>query len=1742
MVATVVELKSSALAVSYYEKDGYYAKDSPEHREASFWQGAAARDAGLGGHVLPGEFEDVLAGWVPGTDILLGRMREGENDHRPGWDITFSAPKSVSLEALAIGDRRVIRAHDDAVRATLAWIETDLLQTRGWDPVTRRRPRVAAHGMIVAGFRHLASRDRDPQLHTHCVLANMTRNASGEWRSVEPTRIRRSAKLIGAYYRNELAMRLQAMGMAVTPTLVGRVPGFELAGYDRRFLDAFSGRRREILAHLERLGLPYTPQLAQMAALHTRRRKEDVGLSELVPEWRARARALGLTRDKAVLRPARPLDPDTGRQVPAVEVPPPDLPANELRSLRRAPKLPALPRDAGLAELGKAHAPAAETGTPLSPAPETGVLEAVARAVDHVSERRTAIPEAEIRAVALGHAPGRYGLAEIDAAIGRLVAGGELVAVERRGMDRAFVTERAVRSERRVLELMRAGRGKGRVIADEGEVEAYLGESRLTEGQKEAVRTVLLSDDLTVGVQGHAGSGKTTMLRAVMALMGETAIHGLAPSAAAARVLAREAGIPARTLQYFLARFGDVTEGEPLARARRAYAGSVLAVDECSMIDTGRMEALLGIAARLGVARVVLVGDTAQLRAVDAGQPFRLLQKAGMRTATMDKVLRQRDPELLAAVMHARHGEAGAAIRGLGEERVVEVPRERLGEEAARRWLALEAEQRDDTLILAPTHEIRRRANAAVRDGLADDGTLRGRALEIDRLVDRGLTRPEAAELSSYEPGDTLVFHRDAYGCRKDDVCVVTGHEDGTVILHHPDGEERRFRPAGNARNYLGLFDTEPIEIRAGERIRWTRNRKAPRARSSLPRTRSGGHPRAPDLVNGGEAVIVDIDYRRVRFRDGDGTEFNLALDDPHLRHLDHAYCSTVHAAQGRTAGAAIAVLDAGGVADRALFHVEISRARDAFLLLTDDREALIETLEAGGGDGDGALEALGIDPAAAPAVDPETFAALTGDWRGLAERAEEANTLPFFVPGYREVMARAAALAEIEDLPADMRRFVESMLEDHRAHLARDREIRSLMEGIRGNRHRRPELGWAASAQGCPVEALPAHAEWRDRGAALAEAGRAMLAGLGETDTPGHLRAMPGGEAALEAAVQGLERVRLVDEAERFGRLWTDLRDGAARIGLPELLAEGHAEVARLGERLEAETGLDASARAAVADWRETRDAQAALAGEVRALPGRIADWAERRAELAPDPADAARAAWRGEGADLARAAEAMLGPDSAHAPWVDAAAGARDGIGREIGAVRETLVDDRHVGFAWLTEEVGRRQDATGIASFHQTRYRETIAEARAFANEANLSDDRRRGVDAWLDYHARNAPLAEEIGAWPDRADALIADIPERPATLDALTGWQARAEALLGEAAAMRAQDSAHAPHLAAMGDQRASIEAAQARLDAASVGVAMREIAVFEAAVQRSAAETAGIAYDAPDYGAMIGRARALDERGDLPGDTRAAVDAVLARDAAWQADRERIGALLDAAAAAESARNALVAGPATGSQRGMAEWENWHKDAAAVAREAAAITAEIPQRDRDAHLAARGAAPDAVEAAGKDAGARIAADRACAELLGRIEGNRHEARARGIAESATEKWPGIEADARALLGTGRLPMIDSVWLEREIDREDAHRAPETRHGRDTADRRYEAFQRWLEAHDAEAKRLGLDRREAPGWDALVEQAREIVVAPGLSAQHRDDLRDLIAADRDARQTQDRHVQPPQQGQGRGMGF
>ena len=590
---------------------------------------------------------------------------------------------------------------------TLDWIEETLLQTRGYDPETGRRPRVKGRGMAAALFRHIASRNLDPQLHTHAVIANMTRDGEGRWKSIEPTELHRNAILIGAYYRDQLARRLIGKGYSILPAMAGRIRSFEIAGYDLRVRNAFSTRRKEMEAYMDEKGWDHGQAAAQIAALATRKRKAEPLHAMLRTIWAARAEELG--------------------EVPIV------------RRSRGRVSLPAVP----------------------------SALKIAWQAMRHLEERQSVFAAHQLEALALGHSPGRHTLEAVRDAIGCLVRDAHLVEARFRRTDRAFVTDRALKAERAVISAMKTGVGDGMALALEKAIAARLAGAGLTEGQEEAVRTILLTPDRIVGVQGRAGTGKTTMLRHVRALAGKRFVMGLAPSTAATRVLERETGMPTETLQWFLARCRAVESlgtspgqagaggGPVIERLKERYRGAVLVLDEASMVSTDQMKRLMRIAEELEVARLVLVGDRSQLRAVEAGQPFRLLQKAGMTTAVMNEILRQRTPALRGAVTAVLEGEPGEAVELLGSS-VHEVPWDELGTKAAEAWLSLDADTRARTLLVAPTHELRAEINAAVREALAEEGVLRGKALRIDRLVGLGMTRAEMADVRNYREGDTV--------------------------------------------------------------------------------------------------------------------------------------------------------------------------------------------------------------------------------------------------------------------------------------------------------------------------------------------------------------------------------------------------------------------------------------------------------------------------------------------------------------------------------------------------------------------------------------------------------------------------------------------------------------------------------------------------------------------------------------------------------------------------------------------------------------------------------------------------------------------------------------------------------------------------------------------------------------------------------------------------------------------------
>ena len=469
MVASIGVIASASQGVSYFERDGYYARNDPVHKEASAWVGKGAEALGLSGPVDPDTFQAILEGKVPDGPHLGKRGKDGEIKHCPGRDVTMSAPKSVSLLALIGGDERIVAAHDRAVNTTLGWIEENAILTRMQDGTTEAMVHTGDHKTVAATFRHDTSRNLDPQLHTHCVIANMVQGADNRWRTMVNDGLYRQQKAISAIYRAELAEGLGRLGYELGRTHAdGR---FEIAGVPREVIEAFSTRRAEIEAAMKDRGFDDpsdNKSLADRAALMTRAAKLDVDKGALRQVWERQAQSLGFSL-LAIMDKAAEREPETSTWAPA----------------------------------GREALVAGE---------EYFVTGAVDWAVEHLSERQAVFSHADLLAATLSQEPGSATVREAECAIEVLERDGKLHGAIGPEHGRHWATEAAVAREWETVERMREGKNAGERLMRRWVAAAKLHRGRLNEGQKAAVKLLLSSTDRVVGVQGYAGTGKTTML------------------------------------------------------------------------------------------------------------------------------------------------------------------------------------------------------------------------------------------------------------------------------------------------------------------------------------------------------------------------------------------------------------------------------------------------------------------------------------------------------------------------------------------------------------------------------------------------------------------------------------------------------------------------------------------------------------------------------------------------------------------------------------------------------------------------------------------------------------------------------------------------------------------------------------------------------------------------------------------------------------------------------------------------------------------------------------------------------------------------------------------------------------------------------------------------------------------------------------------------------------------------------
>jgi conjugative relaxase-like TrwC/TraI family protein len=880
---TISKPLSSTQAQTYHAKEFTAAEQNYWKQQDTIqgeWRGKLAEEFGLSGAVGALEFSRLAEGQHPATGEQLVRHRavreykteDGRTvtpvEHRAGWDATFSAPKSVSLTALVGGDDEVRQAHRQAVAFALNELEpyTQARIGGNYAPETTGR-------FVAATFEHDTARPVDgyaaPQLHTHSVIFNMTEREDGTMRALQPRSLFETQQFATAVYQSHLTYQLRTLGYEIEP---GRSGAPEIKGYSQEYLDASSPRRQQIVEAVARSGFS-GPEAAEIAAHNTRDGKQILSPAEVVAAHRQIAVEYGNQAETIVA---------------------------EAQSRRK----------------GKAHQNSIEERTQKASS-------ALTFARDKGFEREAVLDERAIFVDAIRRGMGEMTYPEIRANFEARITSGEFreMAGSKQSAGRHFTTAGTIQAEREIIGSVRDGQGQApQLMSIQEAIPLTETHQHLNPTQRKAAEQILTSRDQIQGLQGSAGSGKTSTLAVIRqgAEQNGYAVEGFAPTSRAAHQL-REAGITADTLQGFLARARN--QSDPSQK-------HLYMVDESSLASTEQMRDFL---ARIRAEdKVLLIGDVRQHQGVDAGKPFEQLQQSGMKMALLDRIVRQKDSELLKAVEHLSKGEIEVGVRMLRQQgRVAEIA------DAEQRISAIAktyAARPENTIIVSPDNASRRAINQAARQELQEAGVLDKADRTLRVLVPRSeMTGADRAWAARYQPGDVLHYIRGSkeHGIEGGSYAqvVITNPADNLVTVRRADGEVVSYDPS-RLRGISAYREIER-EFAVGDRVQLT----------------------APNLdlqvANRDLGTLQSFnDQGRIQLRMDSGKD--ISFDPREMRHFDHGYAVTSHSSQGLTAERVLINMDTKvhpELINGRFAYVSVSRASQDARIFTNDAANLAESL-----------------------------------------------------------------------------------------------------------------------------------------------------------------------------------------------------------------------------------------------------------------------------------------------------------------------------------------------------------------------------------------------------------------------------------------------------------------------------------------------------------------------------------------------------------------------------------------------------------------------------------------------------------------------------------------------------------------------------------------------------------------------------------------------------------------------------
>lgn len=903
---SIQPLKSAEGAASYYTAQfDYYASDAT----AMQWFGRGSQMLQLQGSIDKEKMLSLLEGKLPNGQVL----QNPQGEHRPGFDMTFSAPKSVSLLVGLDAAPELVRFHDDAVKHALSHIESEFAEAR-----VSRNGEVyyeKTGNLVVATFRQPSSRANDPALHTHCVTMNMTfwggvaKSLASDSKRIHGVveQIQNNAHYCGLIYRQHLANSLKEAGFKLRMTGSGL---FEIDGVPEEVLHEFSKRRGAIENLMNDEGWEGA-KLASKATLLTRQGKEEHDLSALKADWHARAEALGFDAKAFIVNREQQTSSNLFSTI-----------KDRLRTLFSSKN--------------------------KEPSEQEAANACVQVAIETLSQRTAVFTERALKAESLKHSlvhDKPIAQKAIDEAIFHEKKAQNLYeARDPVSQQSILTTPWLLTLEAESITRIENNKGIVKPIATQKAVDAFQKSidarrtQPMTNSQKEAMRLILTSKDRYLAIQGYAGVAKTTMLSQARLLIEEQGyqLRGITVASSAANELQTKAGIKSDVFPLVHQELKNVSPG--------SLTKTIFIVDEASMLSSAQGHELIKRVELTG-ARLVLVGDKAQLPSVNSGRLFGLTQDYDIQMAVMDEIVRQKNPDALAAVKHATKGEVREAINKLQHMEELASHEDRI-QWIVNHWLSLSQKERQETLLFAPTHANRREITDLLRAGLEKEGALQGAAYVQKTLKAKAMEAIQQRFVAYYQRGDVIRFNQDfsKNKIKQGDYYTVgqltQRHRDENALpLINEQGKTLIF-PLKNLPQYkthtaafervIEVYQAQALPLKVGDQVMWTRNFKA------------------DNLRNGQRAVLKAQDEKTLVFESEQGKEITLNKEHAALKHIDYGYVFTNYKVQGKDAARGVGLMESHQRFSATLknFYVQISRGVLGMILVTDNKEALIKAIE----------------------------------------------------------------------------------------------------------------------------------------------------------------------------------------------------------------------------------------------------------------------------------------------------------------------------------------------------------------------------------------------------------------------------------------------------------------------------------------------------------------------------------------------------------------------------------------------------------------------------------------------------------------------------------------------------------------------------------------------------------------------------------------------------------------------------